>query len=48
MTNSEYQPTPLGRQITLLRLVFDEELHPIHFTKIYENGKGKIYQVNYP
>lgn len=46
-TDSQYQPTLLGRQTTLLRLIFDEELHPTHFTKIYDNGKGKIYRVDY-
>lgn len=43
-----YQPTALGSQVTLLRLLFDDTLHPIHFTKLHDNGKGKIYQVNYP
>ena len=47
-TNNNYEPTPLGRQTTLLRLIFDEELHPTYFTKLYDNGKGKIYRVDYP
>jgi hypothetical protein len=42
-----YEPTALGSQITLLRLLFDETLHPNHFTKLYDNGKGKIYKINY-
>jgi hypothetical protein len=46
--NGVYQPTVLGFQVTLLRLIFDDVLHPIYFTKLYDNGKGKIYQVNYP
>ncbi|MEM3783532.1 MAG: hypothetical protein QXY88_00670 [Candidatus Bathyarchaeia archaeon] len=45
--DNQYQPTLLGRQTTLLRLIFDEELHPAYFTKLYDNGKGKIYRVNY-
>jgi hypothetical protein len=48
VNGTDYQPTPLGSQVTLLRLLFDETLHPAHFTKLYDNGKGKIYQVNYP
>jgi hypothetical protein len=46
--NNNYEPTPLGCQTTLLRLIFDEELHPTYFTKLYDNGKGKIYRVDYP
>jgi hypothetical protein len=42
-----YEPTAIGSQVTLLRLLFDETLHPIHFTKLYDNAKGKIYQINY-
>jgi hypothetical protein len=44
---TNYEPTTLGSQVTLIRLLFDETLHPTHFTKIYDNGKGRIYQVNY-
>ena len=43
-----YQPTELGAQSTLLRLVFDDELPPQYFTKVFDNGKGKIYRVDYP
>jgi len=43
-----YQPTTLGSQATLLRLLFDDTLHPNHFTKLYDNGRGKIYHVEYP
>lgn len=47
-SNGNYHPTALGAQVTLLRLLFDNILHPTYFTKLYDNGKGKIYQVNYP
>jgi hypothetical protein len=43
-----YQPTEHGTQATLLRLLFDDTLHPQHFTKLYDNGKAKIYRVDYP
>ncbi|MCW4052657.1 MAG: hypothetical protein NWE78_05560 [Candidatus Bathyarchaeota archaeon] len=43
-----YQPTTLGSQTTLLRLLFDDTLHPRWFTKLFDNGKGKIYRVDYP
>lgn len=45
---NEYQPTELGAQTTLLRLIFDNELSPQHFTKVFDNGKAKIYSVDYP
>jgi hypothetical protein len=45
--NDTYQPTILGGEVTLLRLLFDNTLEPQHFTKLYDNGKGEIYQVNY-
>ena len=48
VNGTTYTPTALGSQVTLLRLLFDEALHPIHFTTLYDNGKGKIYRINYP
>jgi hypothetical protein len=48
VSSTDYQPTTAGSQVTLLRLVFDETLHPTHFTKLYDNGKGKIYHIDYP
>jgi hypothetical protein len=48
VNGSTYKPTTLGSQVTLLRLLFNETLHPIHFTKLYDKGKGKIYRINYP
>lgn len=48
LENNNYHPTELGSQATLLRLIFDDTLHPQHFTKLFDNGKGKIYQVDYP
>jgi asparagine N-glycosylation enzyme membrane subunit Stt3 len=43
----EYEPTPRGKEVTLLRLIFDDTLQPWHFTQIYETGKAKIYKINY-
>jgi hypothetical protein len=48
VNGTDYQPTAAGSQVTLLRLVFDDTLHPTHFTKLYDNGKGKIYRIDYP
>ena len=48
LENDNYHPTELGSQATLLRLVFDDTLLPQHFTRLFDNGKGKIYQVDYP
>lgn len=45
---NEYRPTERGAQTTLLRLMFDDEFPPDFFTKIFDNGKGKIYRVDYP
>ena len=42
-----YQPTARGTHTTLLHLLFDNTLHPQHFTKLYDNGKAKIYRVDY-
>lgn len=46
--DDSYQPTAIGTQVTLLRLLFDDTLHPRHFTKLYDNNRGKIFQVDYP
>jgi hypothetical protein len=48
LQDDNYQPTELGSQATLLRLIFDDILHPQHFTKLFDNGRGKIYQIDYP
>lgn len=48
VSDGNYEPTELGSEITLLRLLFDDTLHPRHFTKLYDNGRGKIYRVEYP
>lgn len=45
--NDTYEPTAHGEQATLLRLLFDDVLHPQHFTKLYDNGKAKIYRIDY-
>jgi len=48
LQDDNYQPTELGSKATLLRLMFDDTLHPQHFTKLFDNDKGKIYQIDYP
>jgi hypothetical protein len=42
-----YEPTARGGEAMLLRLLFDDTWRPMHFTKLYDNDKAKIYQVNY-
>lgn len=44
---SSYRPTELGGQVTLLGLILDDQLHPMFFTKMFDNGKGKIFRINY-
>ncbi len=46
--DGDHQPTALAAQTTLLRLVFDETLSPQHFTKLFDNHKGKVFRVDYP
>lgn len=48
VNGSDYTPTTLGSQATLLRLLFDGTLHPAHFKKLFDNGKGKIFAIAYP
>jgi len=43
-----YEPTQRTPQATLLHLVFDSTLPPQHFTKLFDNGKAKIYEIDYP
>jgi hypothetical protein len=45
--NETYEPTSSGAQVTLLRLLFDNVLQPQHFTKLYDNGRAKIYRIDY-
>ncbi len=45
--NDTYEPTVRASQVTLLRLVFDSTLPPQHFTKLFDNGKAKIYEIDY-
>jgi hypothetical protein len=47
VNGDDYQPTELGSHVMILRLLFDETLHPAHFTKLYDNGKGKVFSVDY-
>jgi hypothetical protein len=42
-----YEPTALGEQVTLLRLLFDDVWQPRHFTKLYDNDQAKIYRIDY-
>ena len=42
-----YEPTVRGEEVTLLRLLFDDTWHPRNFTKLYDNDKAKIYQIDY-
>ena len=46
--NDSYEVTTRSAEVTLLRLLFDSTLHPQHFTKLYDNGRAKIYRVDYP
>lgn len=46
--SNTYEPTARSPQATLLLLLFDDTLHPQHFTKLYDNGRAKIYRVDYP
>jgi asparagine N-glycosylation enzyme membrane subunit Stt3 len=43
-----YELTSRAEQVTMLRLLFDERFHPLHFTKLYENRASKIYRIDYP
>jgi subtilisin family serine protease len=45
---TDYKPTALGSQVTILRLLFDDMFHPTYFTKLFDNSRGKIYRINYP
>jgi hypothetical protein len=42
-----YAYTTRGAETTLLRLLFDDALHPHHFTRIFKNDKAKIFEINY-
>jgi len=46
--NDAYELTLRSGEVTLLRLLFDSTLHPQHFTKLYDNGRAKIYRIDYP
>jgi asparagine N-glycosylation enzyme membrane subunit Stt3 len=46
-TSNTYEPTARGEEVTLLRLIFDDTWQPRHFTKLYDNGKAKIYRIDY-
>jgi hypothetical protein len=42
-----YEPTARGEDVTLLRLIFIDTWQPRHFTKLYDNDKAKIYEIDY-
>lgn len=49
--NACYYPNFPGSQAgnsTMLRLIFDMQFPPQHFTKIFENDIARIYRINYP
>ena len=46
-TTGTYAPTSRGEEVTLLRLIFEDTWQPRHFTKIFNNDKAKIYEINY-
>jgi hypothetical protein len=46
-TTQAYEPTTRGAEVTLLRLVYDDTWQPRHFTKVFDNEKAKIYQIDY-
>jgi len=39
--------TSKAGQATMMRLMFDDQFQPQHFTKIYENNVAKIYRIDY-
>lgn len=43
-----FKLTPKAGQATMLRLAYEQDYHPQHFTKIYENEVAKIYRIDYP
>ena len=45
--NQNYEPTARGEEVTLLRLIFSDLWQPRHFTMLYDNGKAKIFRINY-
>ncbi len=45
--NDTYEYTTRGAEATLLRLLFDDALHPRHFTRIFENDKARIFEIKY-
>jgi asparagine N-glycosylation enzyme membrane subunit Stt3 len=45
--NDTYEYTTRGAEATMLRLLFDDTLHPSHFTSIFENDKAKIFEIKY-
>ncbi len=46
-TTQAYQPTSRGSEVTLMHLIYDDIWQPQHFTKVFDNTRAKIYQINY-
>ncbi len=46
-TTQTYEPTARAQEVTLLRLIYEDTWQPLHFTKIFNNDKAKIYKINY-
>jgi len=46
--NDTYAYTTRGAEVTLLRLLFDDALHPRHFSRLFANDKAKIFEIDYP
>jgi hypothetical protein len=42
-----FKLTPKAGNATMLRLLYDKQIPPQHFTKIYDNNMTKIYKINY-
>jgi asparagine N-glycosylation enzyme membrane subunit Stt3 len=44
----QYLPGPNAGNSTMMRLIFNTQFPPQHFSEIFENDVARIYQINYP